>query len=82
MTQTLALSTAVVTPFAQRLSTNERYALDEAQEIADTSGTPCGVWERGGWFTVCELAPEMIEPDPMLAGWALWSIADPRDEEA
>lgn len=76
-----ALSTVVVTPFAVELHGSERRAIDEAAEIADRNECPCGVWKRDGWYTVCEIAPEMIEPDPELAGWQLWAVVDPTDIE-
>jgi hypothetical protein len=73
-----ALSTVVVTSsFGRHCTTHERHAIAKAQEIADRTGTPCGVWARGGWYTVCDVAPELIEPDPELLGWRLWAIADP-----
>lgn len=72
-----ALSTFVVTPFAIELHGMESRAIQEAQEIANRNECPCGVWARDGWYTVCELAPEMIEPDPELFGWRLHAVVDP-----
>ena len=62
--------------FGAHLMTRDQ-AIDEAAAAADRNGTPCGVWERDGWHTVCELSPEDITPDPTLAGWALVAVLDP-----
>jgi hypothetical protein len=74
-----ALSTVVSTPFGRTLTTQKRFAIEEAQVVADMNQCPCGVWERDGWFTVCELAPDEIEPSPEWSGWVLWAIVDPQD---
>jgi hypothetical protein len=52
-----------------------------AQAIADATDCPCGIWGRDGWYTACELAPELIEPNPENAGWSLWAVADPMSIE-
>ena len=72
-----AISTVVVTPFGNTLTASDDHAITSAQFIADATGSPCGVWMRDGWYTVCDVAPEMIEPDPELAGWRLWAVTDP-----
>ena len=74
---TQALSTVVNTPFGRQCTVTERYAIAEAQSLADDNGAPVGVWARDGWYTVCEVAPDLIEPDPTLTGWVLWAIVDP-----
>ena len=79
---TTALSTEVVTPFGNSLHGVERHAIGDAQGIADRNQCPCGVWARHGWFTVCEVAPEMIEPNPELSGWVLWAVVDPMAVDA
>jgi len=71
---------AVSIPFAGKLYSEERRAIAEAQALADGNGTPCGVWRRDGWYTVCEHAPDSISPDPTMVGWQFWAIVDPRDE--
>jgi hypothetical protein len=63
--------------FAEKLHASRDVALDEAQALADLNDSPCGVWERDGWFTACVVAPELIEPDPELAGWSLYTVVDP-----
>lgn len=79
---TTALQIEVVTPFADHLTDSESSAITEAQATSDRNGAPCGVWKRDGWYTVCEVAPEEITPDPELAGWVLWAVVDPMDEES
>lgn len=74
---TTALSTFVATRFGIELHGMESRAIEEAADVATRNQCPCGVWERDGWFTVCEVAPEMIEPDPELAGWRLFAVVDP-----
>ena len=74
---TTALSTTLVTPFGHDLTVLEGAAIAAAQTFADRNGAPCGVWERDGWFTVCEIAPDEIEPNPELFGWVLWAIVNP-----
>jgi len=74
-----SLSTVLVTQF-DHLTANEHHAISDAQMTADATGTPCGVWHRDGWFAVCDLAPEMIEPQPELSGWALWAVTDPTND--
>ncbi len=73
---TTAISTYIVTPFATVLHWQRR-AIQEAQAIANRNQCPCGVWDRDGWFTVCDVAPELIEPDPELSGWRLFAVVDP-----
>lgn len=77
METTTALSTTVATEFGNIQICNEHEAIAEASDIATQNGCPCGVWKRDAWFTVCDLAPEMIEPDPELSGWRLWAVVDP-----
>lgn len=77
-----ALSCDVVTPFAEQLTASSTDAISEAQAVSDANGAPVGIWLREGWYTVCEVPPEMIEPDPELAGWILWAVVDPSDQES
>lgn len=65
--------------FASRLFSREIHALDEAQSIASTNGSPCGVWLRDGWYTVCDCPPDMIEPNPELIGWQFVAIVAPKE---
>ena len=74
---TQALSTVVNTSFATRLHANRLTAVLIAQGIANENESPCGIWTRDGWYTACEVPPEMIEPDPELSGWTLACIVDP-----
>ena len=78
---TQALSTTVHTGFANKLYASRLRALDEAQYMADEWGGPVGIWERGGWFAPCDVAPELIEPQPELSGWELIAVVDPGTEE-
>jgi hypothetical protein len=75
-----ATTTAPLAPFGDNLTANEGVAIMDAQDIADRSGCPCGVWDRDGWYMVCDVAPELIEPDPELSGWRLYAVVDPHDE--
>ena len=77
MQHTEMLSTVVVTPFAVHRLADLSVAWSDAQMLADLRETPVGIWARDGWFTICEIAPELIEPDPELSGWRLWAVADP-----
>jgi hypothetical protein len=54
-------------------------AIAEAQDLADANGCPCGVWGRDGWYVACEVAPELIEPDPEPLGWSLDAVVDPTE---
>lgn len=63
-------------PFGDKLTTNISYAMADAVELANANDCPCGVWERDGWFTVSEVAPELIEPDPEQDGWRICAIVD------
>ncbi len=78
---TTTLSTFVRTPFADRLFAHEGRAIAQAQDLSNVNGAPVGIWKRSGWFTVCDVAPEMIEPDPELDGWTLHAVVDPMTEE-
>ena len=69
------MSTAI---FGNILFANEPFALLTAQAHADQTDTPCGVWHRDGWYTVCEVAPELLEPDPEWSGWTLWAVRSPQ----
>lgn len=62
--------------FGSSLMTRDR-ALDEAEAMADRNGAPCGIWQRDGWYTVCEHAPDSITPDPCASGWELIAVMDP-----
>ena len=77
MATTQTLSTLVVTSFGNVLTFSEAQAIAQAQDVANETETPCGVWARDGWYTVCDVAPELIEPDPELSGWRLWAVCDP-----
>ena len=77
MTETL--STVVRTAFGTLLY-GKQHAYMMAQEMAQAWGGPVGVWTRGGWYTVCDVAPELIEPQPELSGWVLDGVVDPRCE--
>jgi hypothetical protein len=63
--------------FADKLHSDIQIACAEAQIIADQNECPCGVWGRDGWYTACELAPELIDPNPEDAGWSIWAVVDP-----
>lgn len=39
---------------------------------------PVGVWARDGWWTVCDVPPDMIAPDPERLGWVLWQVVPPQ----
>ena len=75
------LSTVVVTPFGHDLHASESSAIAEAAKVANVTACPCGVWYRDGWYTVCDVAPEMIEPEPELSGWTLWAVVDPVESD-
>lgn len=81
MSHTLALQTNAdgliyLPQFGTRLLTRDA-AIDEAATLADRNEAPVGVWERDGWYTVCEHAPESITPDPSLSGWEVVAVLDP-----
>lgn len=63
--------------FGDILIGNEDHAIARAQAVANEAECPCGVWYLDGWHTVSEVAPELIEPDPEAAGWALIAVVDP-----
>ena len=63
--------------FGQVLFATESRALGEAQALANRHECPCGVWARARWCTACEVAPDLIEPDPPLEGWQLVATVDP-----
>jgi hypothetical protein len=63
--------------FGQHLLAFEASALDIAQEQADATHDAVGVWERDGWFTVCDISPDLISPDPTSHGWKLWAVVEP-----
>ena len=48
-----------------------------AQALADANGSPVGIWCRDGWLTICENAPDDIEPNPELSGWRFDAIVEP-----
>lgn len=60
----------------------ESIALDEAQALADLTGSPCAVWSRDGWAVACDQPPDEITPDPCTLGWQLDAIVDPMTQEA
>ncbi|MDH5244841.1 MAG: hypothetical protein OEW98_00205 [Betaproteobacteria bacterium] len=79
MATTHAIST-VVTNFPgsfTRLVADVDRACGEAQETANINNCPCGIWRRDGWYAVCDLAPELIEPQPELFGWQLHAVVEP-----
>lgn len=63
--------------FGRFATIHERYAIQIAQETADSNGSPCGVWARDGWYTVSEEPPDDIEPAPEESGWSLDTIVEP-----
>ena len=52
-------------------------AIAAAQETADANGAPVGVWDRDGWYCVCEVPPDEIEPSPESNGWHIFALVDP-----
>ena len=54
-------------------------ALDDAQQLSNQNGAPVGVWDRQGWYAVCETPPEDIEPSPESEGWTLHAVVDPQE---
>ena len=76
----MTLSTVVHTAFGDSLLASEPLAISDAQALSDQNGSLVGIWKRDGWYTVCEVAPELIEPDPELSGWRLWAVVDPTEE--
>ncbi len=75
----IIMSPTTNTDFGRELHLSESRAIAEASEIATRTQTPCGVWHcpATGWYTVCDIAPELIEPDPERFGWRLWAVVDP-----
>ena len=65
-----------------RMWANARIAIDEAQDRANVNGAPCVVWDRDGWYTVCDLPPDSIEPDPTLSGWMPYAEVIPTGWDA
>lgn len=76
-TRTTALSTVLLTPFGDQLIASGLRAYQRAQILAHENGAPVGIWQRDGWYTVCEVAPDEVEPSPELSGWRLLSIVEP-----
>ena len=68
--------------FGGQLMTSQARAIVAAVEEANTNGAPVGIWSRHGWYTVCEIAPESIVPDPQDFGWQLSAVVDPDDVDA
>lgn len=60
-------------------ATTDRYtALEQAQEHADRTQTPCGVWDRGAVFVASEIPPDFDDFDTREAdGWSLHAVVDP-----
>ena len=66
--------------FGTSLMANRYHAYAWAQMLADVCESPCGVWHRDGWYTVCAIAPELIEPNPEDDGWTLDGLATPQED--
>ena len=60
---------------------SERIAICHAQAFSDEIDGPVGIWSRDGWYAMCDIPPDLIDPDPTLSGWALCAIVDPQHEE-
>lgn len=72
-----ALAVRPSSDFGRHLLAYEASALDIAQEQADATHDAVGVWERDGWYTVSDISPDLISPDPTRAGWKLCAVVDP-----
>lgn len=76
----------IVTPepvnvtFGAKLYSEFNVAAAHAQALSDSNEAPVGIWERDDWYTVCETAPDEIEPDPELSGWSLHAVVDPYEK--
>ena len=70
------------TTFARTMTTSEPHAIEKAAELANANGSPVGVWQRDLWFTCCDIAPDLIEPDPEPLGWQLVAVVDPDEVTA
>ena len=54
----------------------------DAQARADANGAPVMIIERDGrdgWLAICEEPPDMMEPDPIAAGWTERALIDPSE---
>ena len=74
------MTTTIRTPFAEKIYSTAFSTFivwDDAQSQADANGAPVGVWERDGWTTICEDAPETIEPNPEDRGWHMIAVVEP-----
>lgn len=70
-----------VPTFGAELFASQAHAIELAANTATATDCPCGVWERYGWFTVSEEAPDFIDPDPTESGWRLWAVCDPDEKD-
>lgn len=75
-------SEAYDAPFGAAVHYIEARAVADAQDVANRTGSPVGIWARDRCYTVCDVAPELIEPDPALSGWTLHAVVDPHESEA
>lgn len=60
----------------------ETDAIMAAQALADETDCGAGVWHRDGWYVVCDIPPDMIEPSPEAFGWTFYALLGPTERES